>query len=62
MRRVLPTVALLSPGVAPHMIAVAFPEPGAIQGEKFQAGHPLGALPGVEQGDDQPGRPAMVYR
>ena len=37
------------------MIAVAFPETGTVFREKFEAAEPLGALPGIELGDDQTG-------
>ena len=55
-------VALLSPGVAQHVVAVLFPEAGAIGAEDLDAGDPLGAFPQVEMRHDEADRPAMLPR
>ena len=42
------------------MIAALFPEAGAILGHKFQAVEPLGAFIGVEFGNQQAHRAAVI--
>jgi len=46
-RAPLQAEALFRPGVAAHVIAVGFPETGAVLFHQLQAVEPLGALPGV---------------
>jgi hypothetical protein len=50
---------LLLEGVAVHVVAVAFPETGAVGVDHLQRAHPLGALPEVEVGDDDAHGAAM---
>src|SRR6185295_7086174 len=52
--------ALLAPGIAVGVVAVLLPEAAAVLGQELDAVHPLAALPGVEMGDDQAQRPAVV--
>src|SRR5207237_9738461 len=53
-------VPLLAPWVAVVVVADALPEPGLVLGAQLQAAHPLGALPEVKVGDEQPGRAAVL--
>src|SRR5438552_13476580 len=55
-------VALLLPGVAIGMIAVALPETEAVVVEQREAADPLDAFPGVEMRNDQAQRCAMFGR
>jgi len=52
--------ALFGPRVAAHVVAVGFPETGTVRGGQLQPGQPLGALPGVQTGDDQARRAAVL--
>src|SRR6476659_7748975 len=47
-------VPLLLPGISPVVVAVALPEPLLVVVEQAQPGDPLGALPEVQVGDQQP--------
>src|SRR5436305_590930 len=60
--RLLRAEALLFPGVAVGVVAVLLPEAAPVLGEQLDAVHPLGALPGVEMGDHQPHRSAVVHQ
>src|SRR6202008_744742 len=53
-------VALLAPGVSVVVVADALPEAGLVLLLELQAPYPLGALPEVEVGDQQPGRSAVL--
>jgi hypothetical protein len=46
-------VALLFPGVAVSVIAVAFPEAEALLIEQHEAANPLDAFPGIKVGHHQ---------
>src|SRR5262245_21345983 len=56
----IPLVPLLLPRVAAVVVAVALPEPALVVVEQAQPGHPLGALPEVQVGDQQPSRAAVL--
>ena len=45
-----------------HVIAVAFPEAGAVGGEEFEGAEPFGGFPGVELGDDEAGGGTVFER
>src|SRR3990170_416534 len=55
-------VALFKPRVAAIVVAETFPEAWLVALEQAQAAHPLGALPEIQMGHDQPRRPAMLGR
>src|SRR5207302_5977114 len=55
-------IALFEPRVAPVVVAVLLPKPRLVVVEELQPGHPLGALPEVEVGDEQPGRTTVLDR
>jgi hypothetical protein len=55
-------VALLEPGIAMVVVAVAFPEAGLVVVEQAQSRHPFGAFPEVEVRDEQPGGAAVLNR
>ena len=52
--------ALFFEGVAVEVVAVLLPEAGLVVVEEFQAADPLYAFPGVEIGDDQAQRVAVI--
>src|SRR5262249_1623534 len=54
-------VPLLPPWISVVVVSVALPEPWLVLIQQRQAAHPLGALPKIEVGDEQPGR-ATVFR
>src|SRR6188768_987032 len=58
--RSLPVVALLVPGVAAHVVAVALPEAGPVFGHELEAAQPLGTFPEVEVRHEQSERPAVI--
>src|SRR3954453_18270195 len=58
----VPLVALLEPGVAVVVVAVALPEALLVVVEQGQPGHPLRALPEVEVWHQQPDRTAVLSR
>src|SRR6202035_1145226 len=53
-------VALLRPGIPVVVVAVALPEPRFVMVEELESGHPLGALPEVEMGNQQAGRATVL--
>ena len=53
-------VALLAPGVAVHVVAVALPEAGGVLVEEPEAPHPLHRLPEIEVRHHQSQRPPVV--
>src|SRR4030088_31954 len=55
-------VALLEPGVAAVVVAVAFPEPGFVVIEEPEPADPLGALPEVEMRYEETRRSAVIAR
>src|SRR5262249_12185823 len=57
----LPAVALFLPGIAAHMVAVRFPEAGAVVFHKRDSCDPLGAFPGVQAWNHQPRRAAVFH-
>src|SRR5216683_7254759 len=55
-------VALLEPGVAPVVVAVALPEALLVVVEDSQTGDPFCAFPEIEVGDQQACRAAVLAR
>src|SRR6201999_299483 len=55
-------IPLLLPRVAVVVVAVGLPEAGLVVVHDPQATDPLGALPEVEVGDEEPGRAAVLAR
>src|SRR5439155_3005134 len=55
-------VALFLPGIAAPMVAKGFPESELLPLFEPKALDPLGALPEIEVGHDQPGRTAVLGR
>ena len=55
-------IALLLPLVAAVVVAERLPEPGLVLSTQLEAADPLGALPEVEVGHDEPGRAAVLRR
>src|SRR4051812_38377986 len=53
-------VPLLLPWVAVVVVPVGLPEPGLVVQAQLDPSQPLRALPEVEMGDEQPGRPAVL--
>src|SRR4051812_39196035 len=53
-------VPLLSPGVAVVVVPVAFPEARLVPRVQLEPANPLGALPEVQMGHQQPGRAAVL--
>src|SRR5919199_5957250 len=53
-------IALLPPGIAVVVVAVALPEPGPVAAEKLEAAHPLGALPEVQVRHEQAEWPTVL--
>src|ERR1700730_134080 len=58
----LPAVALFSPRIAAHVVAVGFPETGPVFLRQFNAGHPFGTLPGIDSRHDEAGGASMFGR
>src|ERR1700677_2287322 len=56
-----PAKTFFLPRVAMHVVPVPFPKSSLVAIQKFQAGDPFRALPGVQLRHDQPGRPAMLF-
>src|SRR5438105_10413679 len=54
-------VTLFLPRIAVIVVPVAFPESGPITTQELEPGHPLGALPEVQVGKEQPQRPAVLW-
>src|SRR5262245_499351 len=55
-------VALFSPRVPTHVVAVLLPEARVIFLEQLDAGYPLGALPQIQVRNQEPYRPAVFGR
>src|SRR5919205_4568782 len=55
-------IALLPPGIAVVVVAVALPEAGPVAAEELEAAHPLGALPEVQVGHEQAQWPTVLRR
>src|SRR5664280_175055 len=62
LKHALPSVPLLHPGVAAHMVPVGFPEAGPVLLYQFHPGHPLGALPCIQARYYETRRTAMLRR
>src|ERR1700761_8999175 len=55
-------VSLLAPGIAVHMIAAKFPEPGLVAFGELQAIQPFSGLPEIQMRHQHPCRAAMIFR
>src|SRR4051812_31136827 len=53
-------VPLLGPGIAPHVVAVALPESGAVLIDELNPSEPLCTLPEIEVRHDEPHRPPVI--
>src|SRR4029077_6220564 len=53
-------VPLLAPWIAVHVVSIRLPEAGLVVLDEAQPAHPFGALPEVEVGHQQAGRPPML--
>src|SRR6478672_12343358 len=55
-------VALLMPGIAPHVVSVLLPEARVVLLQQLKPADPLRALPEIEMGHQQTHRPAVLGR